>query len=180
MENSVETREYIAGLVKRARAAMERIKDLTQEEVLRIARSIGWMAINKAEEWAEFNYNETRMGRIESKIARTKARARGLARDLSRAQTVGVIEVDEEKQLVKIAKPVGVLASLVPKTVPMGVSFIGSMNAIMGRNATIFSPHPGAKKSTLRAVEDSYSCIPYACSQKRKFHMEQKINNYNF
>ncbi len=154
MENSVETQEYIAGLVKRARNAMEQIKDLTQEDVLRIARAIAWMAIHKAEEWAEFNYNETHMGRIESKIARTKSRARGLVRDLCQAKTVGVIEVDEKKQLVKIAKPVGVVASLVPTTVPMGVTFIGAMNAIMGRNATIFSPHPRAKKSTMKAADD--------------------------
>ncbi|RGY98273.1 aldehyde dehydrogenase family protein [Clostridium sp. AM58-1XD] len=70
------------------------------------------------------------------------------------AKTVGVVEVDEAKQLVKIAKPVGVVASLVPTTVPMGVVFIGAMNAIMGRNATVFSPHPRAKKSTMLACED--------------------------
>lgn len=154
MDNSVETKEYIAGLVKRARVAMDQIKDLTQEEVLRVALSIGWMAINKAEEWAQFNYAETHLGRLESKIARTKARARGLARDLASAKTVGIVEVDEKKQLVKIAKPVGVVASLVPVTVPMGVTFIGMMNAVMGRNATIFAPHPRGKKSTMRAADD--------------------------
>jgi sulfoacetaldehyde dehydrogenase len=154
MEISNETREYIAGLVERGHQAMRQIEDLNQQDVLRIARCIGWLAINKAEEWANFNYNETQMGRVESKIARTKARARGIARDLATAKTVGVIEVDEAKQLVKIAKPVGVVASLVPTTVPMGVVFIGAMNAIMGRNATIFSPHPRAKNSTMLAVND--------------------------
>lgn len=88
------------------------------------------------------------------KIDRTKGRARGLTRDHMNAKTVGVVEVDEDKQLVKIAKPVGVVASLVPTTVPMGVVFIGAMNAIMGKNATVFSPHPRAKKSTMKACED--------------------------
>ncbi len=154
MEISKETNEYIAGLVERGRVAMEQIKDLTQEDVLRISRAIGYMATQKAEEWAEFNLNETGMGRLESKIARTKSRGRGLMRDHLTAKTVGVIEVDEAKQLVKIAKPVGVVASLVPTTVPMGVAFIGAMNAIMGRNATVFSPHPRAKKSTMLCCED--------------------------
>lgn len=154
MEISKETQAYIASLTERAGAAMERIASFGQEDVLRIARSIGWLAINKAEEWAQYNYDETHMGRIESKIARTKARARGLTRDLLNARTVGVTETDEARQLVKIAKPVGVVASLVPMTVPMGVVFIGAMNAIMGRNATVFAPHPRAKRSTMRAVED--------------------------
>lgn len=154
MEISNETNEYIKSLVQRAKIAMKKIEDLTQEDVFRIARLIGWMAVNKAEKWANFNYAETKLGRVESKIARTNSRARGLVRDLKNAKTVGVIEIDESKQLVKIAKPVGVVASLVPTTVPMGVVFIGAMNAIMGRNATVFSPHPRAKNSTKMAVDD--------------------------
>jgi sulfoacetaldehyde dehydrogenase len=154
MEISNETNLYIAGLVTRARVAMEAIKNLSQEDVRRISKAIGWLAICKAEEWAEFNYNETHMGRIQSKIDRTRARARGITRDHLTAKTVGVVEVDQEKMLVKIAKPVGVVASLVPMTVPMGVTFIGAMNAIMGRNATVFSPHPRAEKSTMLACND--------------------------
>ena len=94
------------------------------------------------------------MGDIQSKINRTTARARGLARDYNTAKTVGVIEVDEEKQLVKIGKPVGIVAALIPTTVPAGVVFIGAMNMIMGRNAMICSPHPRAKKTTLMVVND--------------------------
>jgi len=154
MEISKETQEYIASLIARARKAMDEIEHLNQEEVRKIALSIGYLALNKAQEWADFNYAETKMGRIESKVARTQARARGMARDLANAKTVGIIEVDEARQLVKIAKPVGVVGSLVPTTVPMGVVFIGAMNAIMGRNATVYSPHPRAKRSTMRAVED--------------------------
>lgn len=153
-EISQETNEYIASLVERAKRAMAKIADLGQEDVRCISKAIGWLAINKAEEWAAINFNETKMGRLESKVQRTKARARGITRDHNLAKTVGIVDVDEEKQLVKIAKPVGVVASLVPVTVPMGVVFIGAMNAIMGRNATIFSPHPRAKHCTWQCVED--------------------------
>ncbi len=153
-EVSEDTRAYVKGLVERGKVAMDAIKDLTQDDVRTISKAIGWLAVNKAEEWAEINYEETKMGRLESKIARTKARARGISRDHNNARTVGVVDVDEEKQLVKIAKPVGVVASLVPTTVPMGVVFIGAMNAIMGKNATVFSPHPRAKHCTWQCAED--------------------------
>ena len=92
MEISMETQKYIAGLVERARVAMDQIQNLTQEDVRRISKAIGWLALNKAEEWADFNYNETKMGRIQSKIDRTKARARGITRDHMDAKTVGVVE----------------------------------------------------------------------------------------
>lgn len=150
----METNEYIASLVERARKAQAVAEKFSQEEVKHIAKCIAWLATNRAEEWAKFNYEETGMGDIQSKIRRTQSRARGLVRDYQNAKTVGIIEVDEEKQLVKIGKPVGVVGSLVPTTVPMAVVFIGMMNAIMGRNAMICSPHPRAKKSTMLAVED--------------------------
>ncbi|GHV50567.1 hypothetical protein FACS1894168_1850 [Deltaproteobacteria bacterium] len=140
--------ELIAGLVKKARVAQKTIENATQEDVRALAAAIGWYAIKSSERWAEINFEETKMGNIPSKIARTQARARGLMRDLNNTKTVGVIEVDEAKQLVKIAKPVGVIGGLVPVTVPAGVVFIKSMNALMGRNAIVFAPHPRAKKIT--------------------------------
>lgn len=145
---------YIAELMARARRAQRQAEDYSQEQVRRIANCIAYLALNRAEAWANFNYEETKMGDVQSKINRTQARARGMVRDLSQAKTVGVIEVDEEKQLVKIGKPVGVVGALIPTTVPMGVVFIGAMNAIMGRNAMICSPHPRARRSTQLAVAD--------------------------
>jgi sulfoacetaldehyde dehydrogenase len=144
----------VSSLLERARAAQRVAENYTQEEVRRIAASIGWFAINKAHEWAHFNFEETKMGDIQSKINRTQARARGLMRDLNQAKTVGIIEVDEEKQLVKIGKPVGVVGSLIPTTVPAGVVFLGMMNAIMGRNAMVCAPHPRSKRTTVKVVND--------------------------
>lgn len=144
----------IEELVSKARKAQQVAENYSQEEVKKIAASIGWFAINKAEEWAEFNFNETKMGDVESKIIRTQTRARGLMRDLLDAKTVGVIEENDKKQLIKIGKPVGVVAALIPTTVPAGVVFMGIMNAIMGRNAMICSPHPRAKQTTLKVVND--------------------------
>ena len=157
MQQSVQMtpeKEYIAQLIQRARKAQARIESLTQQDVLEIARSIGWLAIHRAECWAKVNYEETHMGDIQSKINRPQARARGLMRDLLTAKTVGVIEEDPEKCLVKIAKPVGVVGALVPITVPAGVVFIKAMNALMGRNAIVYAPHPRAQKTTKLVVED--------------------------
>lgn len=152
--NEMKLKNDIAELVGRAKRAQAIAEKYTQEEVRHIATCIAWLAYNKAEEWAKFNFSETGMGDVQSKINRTTARAKGLVNDLKAAKTVGVIEADETKQLVKIAKPVGLVASLVPTTVPTTVVFMGAMNAIMGRNATIYSPHPRAVETTQMAVND--------------------------
>lgn len=153
-QQAAEAEQEIAGLVARARAAQAQIRGLGQEEVRRVAAAIGWLAITRAEVWAHAVFAETGMGRLESKIARVRDRARGLLREYQTARTVGVMEVDDERGLVKIAKPVGVVAALIPTTVPETVVYMGAMNALMGRNAMISSPHPRAKQSTSFVVAE--------------------------
>lgn len=149
-----ENLSSVANLVERARNAQKIAENYSQEEVRRIAASVGWFAVHKASDWADYIYEETGLGDKKSKINRTQARARGIMRDIKDVKTVGVIEEDNAKQLVKIGKPIGVVASLVPMTVPEGVVFIGMMNAIMGRNAMICAPHPRAKKTTVKVVNE--------------------------
>lgn len=144
----------MADLVARSRAAQSIAATYDQEKVREVVGAIAWLAVQRAEAWGKAVLADTGMGRIESKVARTQDRARGLMRDFQSARTVGVIETDEAKQLVKIGKPVGLVASLVPTTVPEGVVFMGAMNAIMGRNSTIFSPHPRAAASTNLVVQE--------------------------
>ncbi len=144
----------IAELIVRARKAQEKIANITQDEARYIAKAIGWYADYRAEEWAKVNFEETQMGDVQSKVARTRTRARGVIRDLNNTKTVGVIEEDVEKNLIKIAKPVGVIGALVPVTVPAGVVFIKAMNGLMGRNALIYAPHPRAKKTTMMVVNE--------------------------
>lgn len=148
------TSELMRNLVDRARVAQAVAATYDQDRVREIVGAIGWLAVQRAEAWGQAVLDDTGMGRIESKIARTQDRARGLMRDYQAARTVGVIETDADKQLVKIGKPVGLVASLVPTTVPEGVVFMGAMNAILGRNATVFSPHPRAAKSTNFVVSE--------------------------
>ena len=151
--STVEGRE-IAELIERARKAQESISHISQEEARYIAKAIGWYADYRAEEWARINFEETHMGDIQSKMNRTRTRARGVIRDLNDTKTVGVIEEDHEKNLIKIAKPVGVIGALVPITVPAGVVFIKAMNGLMGRNALIYAPHPRAQKTTKTVVDE--------------------------
>lgn len=150
-----EKQAYIADLVAKARKAQAQIEDLTQEDVRRIARAIACLAVDRAEVWSKALFAENGgSGRLESKLARNTVRPLGLAAQLDDVTTVGVIEEDAEKYLVKIAKPLGVVASLVPMTVPEGLVSCHAIFSIMSKNAVIFSPHPRTKKVTNFVVND--------------------------
>ncbi len=150
----MEDSEYIAGMIARARAAQKVAEKFTQEEARRVAARIGWLAVNRAEAWAKAVFAETGMGDTQSKITRTQARARGLMKDINVAKTVGVVEVDEERHLTKIAKPVGVIGAIIPVTVPEGVVFMTAMNSLLCRNAMVCAPHPRAQRSTSFVAND--------------------------
>lgn len=155
MEYTNEQVQYIDGLVQRARAAMAQIEDLTQEDVRRIAKAVAKLSYERAEVWSNALFTENGgSGRLESKIAQLTSRPLGLAAQVDGVKTVGVIEEDPDGYLVKIAKPLGVIASLVPMTVPTGLVACQTIFGLMSKNAMIFSPHPRTKQVTNFVVND--------------------------
>ena len=95
---------------------------------------------------------ESGLGDPTSRVGK-RFKVMGILRDVLRQPSVGVIERDDAKGIVKYAKPVGLIASLVPTTnpelTPPGVGLF----AIKCRDAVIFSPHPRSKRTTFETVE---------------------------
>jgi sulfoacetaldehyde dehydrogenase len=155
MEITRENAQLVNDMIERAKKAMKEIEDLTQEDVRKIAKAAACLSYSRAEIWSRALYSENGgSGRLESKIARNTVRPLGLAAQLDSVKTVGVIEEDPEGYLVKIAKPLGVVASLVPMTVPEGLVACHTIFGLMSKNAMIFSPHPRTKKVTNFVVND--------------------------
>jgi sulfoacetaldehyde dehydrogenase len=96
--------------------------------------------------------DESGIGDPESRVGK-RFKVMGILRDVLRQKSIGVIEELPEKGIVKYAKPVGLIASLVPTTnpelTPPGVGLF----AIKCRDAVIFSPHPRSKNTTRETVE---------------------------
>jgi len=181
--------EYISGLIDRARKAQKLAERLTQSEVDELAAAITWEFVSNrklVEELAEFSFNECRMGDIQSKIIKTISKCRGIYFDVKDQKTVGIIEEIPQKGLIRIAKPVGVIGSLVPGTQGEMHPIVQAINVVKARDAIIFSPHPRAKKTTakicviLREImnrydvpEDLFICIEDPSIEKTKELMKQ-------
>lgn len=155
MDKNEEAAVVVSELIARARAAQEAVEELTQEDVRRIAKAVACLSYDRANVWAEALFAENGgSGRLESKVAQLLTRPLGLAAQVDDIKTVGVIEEDPDGYLVKIAKPLGVIASLVPMTVPTGLVACQSIFSLMAKNAIIFSPHPRTKKVTNFVAND--------------------------
>lgn len=151
----MQPKEYIESLIERARAAQKIAEELTQEQVDKICQSFAY-AMTRPEvvdQIAEFAVEESKLGNVTGKKVKLNKKIRGALRDMKGAKTVGIIERMPERGLIKIAKPVGVIGALVPCTNPEATPVIKSMNAIKGRNAIIFAPHPRTKGTNKKITD---------------------------
>jgi sulfoacetaldehyde dehydrogenase len=143
--------EVATGLVVRARAAMAAIADYDQASVDRLCRAIAWAGGNEttATRLANMSVDESGMGRREPT---RRAKVQGILRDALRQKSMGVIEDDPVRGLVKYAKPAGVIAALIPVTSPYVTPVGIAIYAIKCKDAVVFSPHPSSRNTTIETV----------------------------
>lgn len=140
-------------LIDRARQAQAVIEFWPQEKVDMMVAAVGWKTWQQAKEIAKLAVEETGMGVYEHKVVKHEKKTLGTLRDMLGVKTVGVIEEDTLKGLIKIAKPVGVIGALTPVTNCEATLPSKALPALKGRNAIIFAPHPKAKKTALFICE---------------------------
>ncbi len=145
----MDAKEYVNQLIQRARKAQELIEDYSQEEIDRLVEAVVWNIVRDgpAQEISKLAVEESKMGNYEGKYNKLMAKAKGAIRDMKGKKSVGVIEIDEDKQIIKIAKPVGVIGALIPCTNPEATPTVKVAHALKARNAIIMSPHPRTKKT---------------------------------
>ena len=142
------------GLMVRARAAQETFANADQARVDEAVRAIAWSLYqpNHAKELAELAVKDTGLGNVPDKIIKKQRKTFGTLRDLLRVKSVGEIERDDKRGIVKFAKPMGVIGAVTPSTNPGATPVNKAMMAIKGRNAVIIAPSPLGYQTTAQAV----------------------------
>ncbi len=153
-ELTEDDRQLAADMLARARAAMAEIENWDQDRLNRLSQAIAWYAGNEKTftRLAQQGVDESGIGDREGRPAK-RFKIHMVLRDVLRTPSTGIVEVDEEKGLVKYAKPAGVIASLIPMTNPAMTPPVTGVSAANARNAVIFSPHPRTAHTTFEMVE---------------------------
>lgn len=139
-------------IIQQGRTAQQSIINYTQEQTDEMTRVVSEAILNHAEELAIMAVKETGLGRIDHKIIKNQNMAKNIYNNLVGKKSVGVIEVNEDKGLTKIAHPIGVIGSVTPTTNPTITPLGNGLMALKGKNAMIVSPHPRALKTTTKTV----------------------------
>jgi sulfoacetaldehyde dehydrogenase len=150
----VNAKAVVDELMRRARVAQRAFNAVDQERADEAVRALAWSIYKPehARELAELAVADTRLGNVPDKIIKNQRKTFGTLRDLLRAKSVGIIEEDKAKGIVKYAKPVGVVAALTPSTNPAATPVNKAMMALKGRNAIVIAPSPLGYETTSRTV----------------------------
>lgn len=152
-ELTKEQQEELETVLDRARKALSIIETYDQARLDRLCQAVAWAVANKKTfaRLVDMGIEESKLGDPVSRMNK-RLKIRGVLRDALRQKSVGIIEEIPEKGIVKYAKPVGVIASIVPTTNPELTPPGNAIYAIKARDVVIFSPHPRSKKTTFETV----------------------------
>jgi sulfoacetaldehyde dehydrogenase len=145
----------IQEMYARARKAFEIVEHWPQDKVDEMAAAAAWewQTEETAKALARLAVDESGIGVYEHKVAKIKSKTRGSLWDTRGAKTCGVVEEIPARGLVKLAKPMGVIANVVPCTNPESTICALGVSILKTRNAMIVSPHPRTQKSSYLTVE---------------------------
>lgn len=150
-----QAEKEITELMARARAAQAQVEDYTQEQINELITAMVWSCCQPGvdEEIAKFTVEETQLGDYDGKFKKISVKTRAALMDIIDDKSVGILEEDKERNIIKIAKPVGVIGALSPSTNPEATPVIKGINAVKGRNAIIVAPHPRAKLTNKMIID---------------------------
>lgn len=145
--------EVINTLVAKSRKAQLLIEDYTQVQIDQVVKAVGKAIYDHGEILSVEAVEETGFGNVASKIGKHVNVTMLGWHFMKDKKSVGIIEEDPVNQLVTLAKPMGVIASVTPSTNPTSTATHNVMSGLKSRNSVIVAPHPKAKNCTLHAVK---------------------------
>lgn len=93
------------------------------------------------------------MGVYEHKIIKNQLASMDVYQSIKNEKTIGIIGEDIKNKIIEIAYPFGVIAAICPTTNPTSTAIFKTLISLKTGNGIIVSPHPFAKKSTIKALE---------------------------
>src|SRR5918996_1074342 len=140
-------------LARRAKQAQMQIAELSQERIDAIVDAMATAVSPQSEALARLAVEETGYGVIADKVQKNQFSADRVYRFIRPMKTVGVLQRLEDRRIVEIAEPFGVVAAIVPLTNPTSTAIYKILIALKARCAIVISPHPSAARCITRVAE---------------------------
>jgi len=140
-------------LARLAKKAWLELAEFSQERIDAIVDAMATAATSCAEVFARLAVEETGFGVVDDKIQKNLFASQKVYSFIRPMKTVGVIARHEDRHVIEIAEPFGVVAAIVPSTNPTSTAIYKILISIKARCTIVISPHPSAVKCITRVAE---------------------------
>jgi len=143
----------VRDLVERAAEAQKLASGWDQAKTDAVCEAMSRAAAAAAHDLARVAVEETGIGRVHFKVLKNLFGAEGTWASIKDERTVGILSRDEQKGIIEVGTPAGVIAVIIPTTNPTSTVINNALIAVKGRNAVVISPHPRAKRCIAETAE---------------------------
>ena len=140
-------------LARRAKAAAPVLAEYSQEQIDALVDAMAAAVTPQAEALARLAQAETGYGVVEDKVQKNLFASEKVYRFIRPMKTVGVIRRLEDRKVIEIADPFGVVCAIVPSTNPTSTAIYKILICIKARCPIVISPHPSAVRCISRTAE---------------------------
>src|SRR6059058_5868222 len=140
-------------LARRAKHAWLELAEFSQDRIDAIVDAMAAAATSQAEAFARLAVDETGYGVVEDKIQKNLFSSQKVYNFIRAMKTVGVVARDNDRRVIEIAEPFGVVAAVVPSTNPTSTAIYKILISLKARCAIVLSPHPAAVRCITRVAE---------------------------
>ena len=140
-------------LARRAKETAPALAEFTQEQIDAIVAAMAAAASSNAEALARLACEETGYGVVADKIQKNTFASDHVHEHIRGLKTVGVIRRDDERKIVEIAEPFGVVCAIIPSTNPTSTAIYKILISLKARCPVVISPHPAAVRCISRVAE---------------------------
>ena len=140
-------------LARRARDAQAILGEFSQPQVDAIADAMAAAVTPQAESLARLAVEETGFGVVADKVQKNLFSSQRVYEFIKPMKTVGVINRFEDRKVIEIAEPFGVVAAVIPSTNPTSTAIYKILISIKSRCAVVMTPHPSAARCITCAAD---------------------------
>src|SRR5713101_4392403 len=145
-------------LARRAKAAAPVLAEFSPEQIDAIVDAMAAAVTPQAEALARLAHEETGYGVVADKVQKNLFASQNVHKFIRPMRTVGVIRRLEDRKVIEIAEPFGVVCAIVPTTNPTSTAIYKILISLKARCPVVISPHPSAARGA-GAPDGSISCM---------------------
>jgi sulfoacetaldehyde dehydrogenase len=147
--------DNIKEMYESARKAFKEVEFWPQDRVDEMVQAVAWELLKDdvRHKLGHMAVDESNIGNAEDKVNKIKNKTLGTLWDMRNAKTCGLIEENRALGIRKYAKPIGVIANVVPCTNPESTVCCLALSTLKTRNAQIVSPHPRTQKTSYETAQ---------------------------